>query len=269
MTLYKAITGTHDLLFGSSDLRNREYDQFLKEAKTIGDSLRYPGSKISWSPGKTPSYDLPYNVSLGVFSLSLQGVIRKIKDNSPGFIANAVKCSENALEWAEVLKNKFVLVSDDDKRYFELAQIAFVEQSKLYSEEYDKSKELVDKEACDNYKVAARILGQFTYKKEVENELEDLTKSQASLSPGELRIYTVLKRKVLQNQPWFQALEGAATKEDSKPTIADNERSLLLLVPPQPSLRFSESDPANVSVPSSSSSFEGDPDAQDLFNYKK
>jgi hypothetical protein len=240
--VYSVPGKVHDAFFGSSDLEQRTYEQFALEARTIGDSLKYKDAKISWSPGKTPSYDCPHTL---LWCIEAQSIVRTLKDNLPGFVANALKSSTNAIEWSDMLMKKFT-IRESDKQYFEIAQRAFLEQSRIYAKEFQTSKLQIDDTASKNYNKAAENLGIFINIDKMKFYSENFELAKQVLQPQGYELFVRLQKEVLNTQPWFQALlpKNSSTQICLVPT--PQQRLLNCVLPPELLGRVSESKESKV-----------------------
>jgi len=200
MAVWGALKGVHDLAFGSKDLKQRPYEQFVQEARVIGESLSYEGSKISWLPGKIPSYDVNHKIPL--LGISLQGTVRRVKGLTPGFVAESVKSSQNAIEWSvALLKHE---MKEVDKDIFMIAQKAFANQARLY---YGVDGQAGKTIAVQNYDQAAANLVHFIYRKEVEDEFKELQLlAQKNIFPKDLQVLVQAKQISYATKEWFPLL---------------------------------------------------------------
>lgn len=214
-----------------SSFSDRTYEGFLSDASSIGDSLQSPGSKLSWNPGKIPTYEGVHYV----LGLSYQRIARWAKACAPGYISDAANASSCAIEWADALLSNSTEASVDDihpnlikpewkirpedEKIFEAAQRAFLEQSALYIEEGLSSHKSSHEVAAKNYKTAAAIMGCFRNLKDLE-EINKL-KRQGSYSKSMVGYYA--------QKEWFILLDECCSTLRYKEKLSDSETKLMML----------------------------------------
>ncbi len=162
----------HNALFGNSNLDTRSKEDFKKDCVYLGSIFDadnnikrgYERAKLSWGLGFQPAWDI-------------STIKRTVKNTSSTmFSANAKNASENSLLWAQKLQNSFgktTIISAEDKKIIQKAEMAFTHMQDLYDKSLNKlynkyfkvlyiNKILKYRFAKDTYEKAIKIIETIT-----------------------------------------------------------------------------------------------------------